>query len=435
MVIHLYREGDAQGGQFLNRLLLILPRQISVNAGRGYAIGFFQPHRFPYQFGVLSAVRGVYQTRHGIEVVFAGKWVDRVGSLPILRQVQAIVPGFAERFICNCGVPVGVLGAVFVVLVVVKVELVGVLGRNCRYQVIVVFVVGVPCDGGQVALAQVDIVQIPRLIQLEGHVSGFHHLKGDGVKAGALGVPIEWILGKDFLVALDVGGHGVGTVVPHRLVIHGLGRVDAAQLLNHRLGHRIERLVGGQGIEVRLLRQAGVDNGVGVRGFQPNRLSEFGTIVGGQRIGFLLGEGFGILIVLLGALDHLQRHRGVGGIVFVEVEHPLQAGGKVLGSHFRFLIAVHIDPLDPFAQLEGPGLSLILAAPLLRKAGSQCALGGRFQQAVDQLGQVFAVLRALTVQPVEGFQLSGQQLRNHQIGDVTLGSRAVSGRFPAAIFC
>ena len=309
------------------------------------------------------------------------------------------------------------------------------LGRNRRHQIIVVLVVGVPRNGGQVAFAQVNIIEVAGLIELEGNICRLDHLEGNRLKAGAFGVPVERVLGEDLLVALDVGSHGVWTVVPHILIVHRLGRVDAAQLLNHRLGHRIERLVGGQGIEVRLLRQAGVDNGVGVRGFQPNRLSEFGTIVGGQRIGFLLGEGFGILIVLLGALDHLQRHRGVGGIVFVEVEHPLQAGGKVLGSHFRFLIAVHIDPLDPFAQLEGPGLSLILAAPLLRKAGSQCALGGRFQQAVDQLGQVFAVLRALTVQPVEGFQLSGQQLRNHQIGDVTLGSRAVSGRFPAAIFC
>ena len=266
------------------------------------------------------------------------------------------------------------------------------LGRNCRYQVIVVFVVGVPCDGGQVALAQVDIVQIPRLIQLEGHVSGFHHLEGNGVKAGALGVPIEWILGKDFLVALDVGGHGVGSVVPHRLVIHGLGRVDAAQLLDHCLGHWVQRLIGGQRVKVRLLGQAGVDDGVLVRRFDADRFSELGAFICSQGIGFLFGEGFRVLIIFFSALDHLQRHRSIGRIILVEIEHPLQAGSKILRYHFSLFVSVHVNPFDTFTDFKGPGLALVLCSPLLSNRRSQCTVGGRLQQAVHQLGQVFAVL-------------------------------------------
>ena len=85
--------------------------------------------------------------------------------------------------------------------------------------------------------------------------------------------------------------------------------------------------------------------------------------------------------------------------------------------------------------MEGPGFAAIFAAPFLCNSWLKRTFRGRFQQAVDQVGQVLTVLLSLAVKDVKGFQLTGQQLRDNQIGDVTLGSRAVSGRFPATIFC
>src|SRR5699024_1983023 len=123
-----------------------------------------------HQLSVLGAVGGVDQTGHGVKVVLAGKRVERVGPLPVLGQVQPIVPGLAERLIGDGGVPVHIRGAVLVVFVVVKVELVGVLGRNRRHQIIVVLVVGVPRNGGQVAFAQVNIIEVAGLIELEGNI-------------------------------------------------------------------------------------------------------------------------------------------------------------------------------------------------------------------------------------------------------------------------
>ena len=266
------------------------------------------------------------------------------------------------------------------------------LGRNRRHQIIVVLVVGVPRNGGQVAFAQVNIIEVAGLIELEGNIRRLDHLEGNRLKAGAFGVPVERVLGEDLLVALDVGSHGVWTVVPHILIVHRLGRVDAAQLLNHRLGHWVQRLIGGQRVKVRLLGQAGVDDGVLVRRFDADRFSELGAFICSQGIGFLFGEGFRVLIIFFSALDHLQRHRSIGRIILVEIEHPLQAGSKILRYHFSLFVSVHVNPFDTFTDFKGPGLALVLCSPLLSNRRGQCTVGGRLQQAVHQLGQVFAVL-------------------------------------------
>ena len=73
------------------------------------------------------------------------------------------------------GVPVGVRGAVFVVSCCkVELHLVGEVGRNVRYQVVIQRMAWVSCDGGQLALGELYIVNLVVLIKLERNVVGLY---------------------------------------------------------------------------------------------------------------------------------------------------------------------------------------------------------------------------------------------------------------------
>ena len=282
----------------------------------------------------------------------------------------------------------------------------------------------VSCDGGQLALGELYIVNLAVLIELERNVVGLYQFNGNGVEQGAVGVPVERVLGEDLLVVLDVRGHGVAAIVPHGLVGHRLNFIDAAQLVNHALCHWVKSNVGSQRIEVWFLGYAGVDNSVVVRSLDADHLTELGAFACIQRFGFLFAQGLGVLIVLLCARDHFHRHCGVVGIVLVEVEYPLQAGCKVVCYDVCLLVAVHVYPLRIVAELEGPGQTAILRTPLFRDTRNQLALRVGLQQAVHQAGQVLAVLSTLCVQDVEGLQLSGCQSWDVQVLDGVFGGVA-----------
>ena len=299
-------------------------------------------------------------------------------------------------------------------------HLVGVFGRNCRYQVIVIFVVRVSCDGGQRALGQVNVVEVARLEVLERNIGGLHHLNGNGVEQFALGIPVERVLGENFLVTLNVGGHGVWTIVPHVLVVHRLNRVWAAQLIDHCLGNWVQALVNCQGIKVWFFSDAGVGDGVIIRHIDTDHLAERRAFLRSQRQRFFFTQGLGVFIVFVCTLEHFQRHGSVGGIVFIEIQNPFHTGGKIVSGAVRFLVAVDVYPFYALAQFEGPGFAAIFAAPFLCNSWLKRTFRGRFQQAVDQVGQVLTVLLSLAVKDVKGFQLTGQQPWNIQVGDFAL---------------
>ena len=129
-----------------------------------------------------------------------------------------------------------------------------------------------------------------------------------------------------------------------------------------------------------------------VRCFDTDCLQELGAFRSIELISFFLGQALGIFIIFLCAFDHLQRHRGIGRIVFVEVEHPFQTGDKVLRCAVCFFLRIYIDPLDTFTQMEGPGQSAVLGSPIFCNRWNQLTFVVNFQQTVHQIGQVFAVL-------------------------------------------
>src|SRR5699024_9217792 len=170
VVIDTNREGDAQSGQLLNRLLFVLLCLVCIQTDDGLAVHLRQAEFLFHQFGVVGAVRGVNQTLHGEALVFTAHRVDGVESLVVLGQIQSIVPRQAERFVCNRGVPVGIFGTVLSVLVKVEVDLIGVFVRRFFYQIVIELVVLVAADGLEVGLGQVNVVELAGLVQLEGNI-------------------------------------------------------------------------------------------------------------------------------------------------------------------------------------------------------------------------------------------------------------------------
>ena len=69
-VINGDREGDAQSGQFLDGLLLILFGFVRIQAGNGLTVDFRQSQLLADQLGVVGTVRGAHQIATGKSVVF-----------------------------------------------------------------------------------------------------------------------------------------------------------------------------------------------------------------------------------------------------------------------------------------------------------------------------------------------------------------------------
>ena len=391
VMVYLNREGYAQCGQFFHCLFLVLFCFCFVYSCRSFTV-YFQTQFFCNQFGVFGTVAGVAQTLHGIEVVFTVHRIDSVAAFPYIGEVQTVVPGQSERFVCDCSVPVGIRCSVLVHLVVVKVILEGVFGSNARNHVIMELVAFVFADGLNVAFGQINVIQLTGLIQLVSNVGRLYHSDGNGIEQGAILIPVHWVFGQNFFVALNVGGHGVAAVVPHIFVVHGFYAVRTAQLVYHALRQRIQTNVSTYGIKVWGRVNTGVNDSLIIRKVNSYHFTEFRTFSCCQRVRFLFGEGFCILVIFLCAFNHFKRHRGVGRIVFVEVEYPFQTGCKILRVAVCFFLSVHVNPFYTVANVEGPGFSAVLGSPFICNTRLQFAVAVYFQQTVGQVTQVFMVL-------------------------------------------
>ena len=150
-------------------------------------------------------------------------------------------------------------------------NLVGIFIRRFFYPILIVLILLVLADGLEVAFGQVYIINLARLVHLEGDVVGLYHTNGDGIEQLAVFIPVGWVFGKDLLVVLNIGGHGVAAVVPHILVVHAADAVHA-QLINHALSDRIHTSIGCYGVKVWFFFDTVVDYGVVIRNFDSHHL-------------------------------------------------------------------------------------------------------------------------------------------------------------------
>ena len=354
VVCHRNREGNASSGQFFHCLLFVLFEFFGIQTNHGFTIEIRQAHFFLNEFYIVGTVRGVNQTLHGVEVVFTAHWVNCIDSWIVLREIKSVVDCFSECFVSDRSVPVGIFCAVFIQFVVVKVNLIGIFISRSFNQILVKVVVLIAADGLDVCFCQIGVINLTCLIQLESNVGRLYHLDGNSVEQFAFSIPVCWVFGKGFLIALNVSGHSVAAVVPHGLVVHCFNTVNA-QFIDHALCQWVQTCVCSNSVEIWFWFNAGINNGLRIRYINSNHFLEFRTFASSQSISFFFAQALGIFIVFRCAFDHFNWHRSVCRVIFVEVQYPLQTGCKVHRGNVSFFLSVHINPFNAFTKFKGPG--------------------------------------------------------------------------------
>ena len=326
-----------------------------------------------------------------------------------------MIPSLTECFICNCVVPVGIWSSIFLVLIVVKVELIRMFGWNIRDHILIERIIRIVCNCIDSCFTQSNIVYLSAFIQLEADITGFNHLVG--IKQFCFSIPVKRILGEDLFVALQIGCHGIASIVPHGLIVDCF-IVFNTHLINQCLWCWIQAVIGPQRIEIWLWSQTMVNNGIIIRCFKSNHFTEFGTFSRIQCIRFFCGQGLGIFIILFCTFNHFQWHRSISGIVFMEVEYPFQTGCKVLCITICLFLTVYIDPFYTFAKFKGPSQTAIFSTPFFCNCRYQFTFCINLQQTINQICQVLTILLSLCIQDVEGFQFTANCHRNYQIFDL-----------------
>src|SRR5699024_749922 len=129
------------------------------------------------------------------------------------------------------------------------------------------------------------------------------------------------------------------------------------------------------GIKVWNLAGAVVNNRVIIRSLDAYHLKEFASLVCSQSSSLFLAQGFGVLVVLFCAYDHLARHGDICSCVLVVVHNKLKSGQEILCSTVRFLLTVLIYPFYALTQFERPGKSIALGTPIFCECRDQFTVG------------------------------------------------------------
>ena len=342
--------------------------------------------------------------------------MDRVGSLVVSGEVQCVVDGLAESSVSDCFVVVHIFSIIFIVFVEVDSPGVCVLGCWLFNQVVVEFVIFVVVDGVQSRFGQRAHIDLAVFIQLVSNFVGVDHFNGYGVEQSSFSIPVVWVFGEDFFVAVYEGGHGVATVVPVVGVIHSHYAFNA-QFIDHALWHWVQTSPCWEGWEVWFWIWAVVNQSQFVWAFNTNHFHEFGTFRSIQSPSISFRQFFGVSQVISSTSNHVRWLRGMSGFVFVVVHYPFKSYCPVMGGNIAFDVAVHVYPFNTFTQVEGPGQTIVVGFPGFSDCRNNVTFGINFYERVDHVGQVFEVRVAGGVQNVEGFQLTGSQTADYQVGN------------------
>ena len=311
-------------------------------------------------------------------------------------------------------------GAIGVLFVVVEDEAVAELLGTLLAQLLIVLVGRIGLNGGDVALAQVHLVQLAALIQLQADGTVADHGDSEALKAADVGSIVVVGVGDVALgVALDVLLHHIGSVVPHGGVVAAPEAIDT-QLLDQSRGHGVEAVVGGNGIKVGAGAGAGEHQSVIIRSLNAHTGSQHVLVghVSGSVTGF-----FGQLVVLVSAHNGIVGHGGVVGLVLDGVHHPFKTNQEVLAGQVSLHLTVAIHPVHVVPQVEGPDSGILIVLPAGSDGGHHLAVAVKAQQAVPQVGDHVGIFSLLGVQHVPAFQLTIAALK----GDEFLQGGSASG--------
>ena len=412
----MHREGDADGAQLVHGLLLQVGDVAVVGAQTLHGLAIIllavQTQLLSDQAGVIGAVGGVAQAAHGKEVVLALQRVDGVVARVELGQLQTLGEALAECLVGDGLVPVLIGGAVGLALVVVEDEAVAELLGALLAQLLVEHVGRIGLDGGDAALAQIDLVQLTVLVQLQADGAIGDHGDGHALKAADVGSVVVAGVGDIALgVALDILLDDVRAIVPHGGVVAAAEALDA-QLVEQGGSDGVEAVVSRHGVEVRAGILAGEDQRVVIGSLDADTGSQQ-VLIG--HVGSSVAGCLGLLVVIGSAHDGIVGHGGVVGLILVGVHDPLEADQEVLAGQVVLHFAVGIDPIDVIAQVEGPDGGIVVVLPAGSDGGHDLAVAVEAQQAVPQVGDHVGVLSLLGVQHVPALQLAVAALKGDEL--------------------
>ena len=272
-------------------------------------------------------------------------------------------------------------------------------------------------DHGDLGLGQLHIVQLASHEQIVSAVGVFNGLDVNGVEElHVRSVPVVGVLGQDLFILMYVVGDGVGAVVP-QIFVGGAEVTINTDFLDQLSGQRSQAVVASQGGEVVHHGQGLVGDGLVVGAGHANHLIELIQL---QSLGFFFRQSLGVLIVLGSAFDHLDGHRGVGRVILVEVQNPFKASGEVFRNAVSLDVALPVNPLDTFVQLESPNQAGLIDVPGVGDRGLQTAVGIVGQQVIVAVGQNVQVVRLLRVLIAERFHFRAGDNVVQQLSDFRL---------------
>ena len=431
------RESDADGGQLIHGLLLescdgVGGGLAQMDHGLAVILLAVDAQLLGHQINIIGAFGVVADALHGVVVVLTLEGVDLVEACVVGNEVQALLEAAAECPVGHGLVPVLVGGAVGVEAVEVEMEVVGVLGGALLTELVVVGVGSVGGDGGQGALAQLQLVQLTVLIQLVAHGQVGDHAQRHALEAAALvSCIIMRVRDEPLGVVGDEFLDEVGAAAPLLGVVHAAEALDA-QLFHQSRGCRIAADVGSYGVEVGAGIYAGVDDGVVVRCIDADACGQH--IVVGQGRGGCVVHRIGLVVVIGCAHDGGGGHGGVGGLILLCVQHPLEAHEEVFAGQVVLHLAVHVHPVHVVTEVERPDSGVLVVLPALSQSRHRLAVVVEADKTVDDVGRHVEVDGLLAVEHIPALDLTAGSLVSKQLAQALAGS-SCTGRSRRSTGC
>ena len=223
----------------------------------------------------------------------------------------------------------------------------------------------------------------------------------------------------------------VGAAAPLLGVVHAAEALDA-QLFHQSRGCRIAADVGSHGVEVGAGVQAGKDDGVVVRCVDADACGQHIFVSKGFACGVI--HSVSLVVVVGCAHDGGGGHGGVGGLILLCVQHPLEAYEEVFAGQVVLHLAVHVHPVHIVTEVESPDSGVLVVLPALSQSRHRLAVVVEADKTVDDVGRYVEVDGLLAVEHIPALDLTARSLVSKQLAQALAGS-SCAGRSRRSAGC
>ena len=223
----------------------------------------------------------------------------------------------------------------------------------------------------------------------------------------------------------------VGAAAPLLGVVHTAEALDA-QLFHQSRRGRVAADIGSHGVEVGAGVQAGVDDGVVVRRLDADACGQH--ILVSQSRGGCVVHRISLVVVVGCAHDGGGGHGGVGGLILLCVQYPLEAHEEVFAGQVVLHLAVHVHPVHIVTEVERPDSGVLVVLPALGQSRHRLAVVVEADKAVDDVGGHVEVGGHLAVENIPALDLTAGSLVSKQLAQALAGS-SCTGRSRRSAGC